>query len=62
MARVKHGAEASMRDWKSGGAVRRPVLVSQNLYLHHQSKLKLKLNLYLSNFGQQNFQNIAHGM
>ena len=31
------------------------------LYLdrHHQSKLKLKFNLCLSNFCQQNFQNIV---
>ena len=48
-----------MRDWKSGGAVHRPV--SQKLYLdrHHQSKLKLKFNLCLSNFCQQNCQNIV---
>ena len=46
-----------MQDWKSGGAVHRPV--SQNFILINITKASLKFNLCLSNFCQQNFQNIV---
>ena len=50
---VEYREEASMQDWKSGGAVHWPV--SQNFILIDITKF----NLCLSNFCHQNFQNIV---